>query len=152
MEKNNRILTILITAIVSAALVIFVYEFLLKKDTGSTTTASSTDDGIPKITDGRKTSYTVAEVLSMIKSDKVYLGDSIVIYDNGDMRSSNPKFQGTIDAVLKVEGNVKGLNEKAVQTKIPFQYHLYIFAATIYRDQYAEEFIKTAKDSTTVKQ
>lgn len=148
MEKNNKIITILFTAILSAAAVIFVYEVLLRKNPDSVTGPSAGDGGAPKITDGRKTSYTAKEVIDMIKSDKVYLGDSIVIYDDGTMTSTNPKFQGTIDAVLKVESNVKGLNDRAIETKIPFQYHLYIFSATIYRDQYAEEFIKLSKDST----
>lgn len=151
MENNNKILTILLTAIVSVAAVIFVYEILLKKNSNAATTSAAGDDGMPKITEGKKTSFTATEVLDMIKSDKVYLGDSVVIFDNGDLKSSNPKFQGTIDAVLKVESNVKGLNDKTMQTKIPFQYHLYIFSATAYRDQYADEFTKAPKDSTVSK-
>jgi hypothetical protein len=132
----------------SVAAVVFVYEVLLKKNSDTQTAAVSEGDGEPRITDGRKTSYTAKEVIDMIKSDKVYLGDSVVIFDTGDLKSSNPKFQGTIDAILKVESNVKGLKEKATSTKIPFQYHLYIFAATVYRDQYADEFINSKKDST----
>lgn len=151
MDKNNKIVTILFTAIITAAAVIFVYEVLLNKNSSSTTTVTTEGDGVPKITGGRKTSYTASEVLDMIKQDKVYLGDSVVIYDNGDLKSNNPKFQGTIDAILKVESNVKGLNEQALETKIPFQYHLYIFAATVYRDQYADEFIKSSKDTSASK-
>lgn len=148
MEKNSKILTILITAIVSVVAVVFVYEVLLKKSSNTETTAVTGNEDPPKITNGKKSSYTASEVIDLIKSDKVYLGDSIVIFDNGDLRSSIPKFQGTIDAILKVESNVKGLNDKAKETRIPFQYHLYIFAATVYRDQYAEEFITASKDST----
>jgi hypothetical protein len=148
MEKSNKILIILFTAIISAGIVIFVYEVLLKKNTTAPTAAITDTDGMVKITEGRKTSYTASEVIDMIKKDKVYLGDSIVIYDNGDLTSSNPKFQGTINAILQVESNIKGLAEQVKATKIPFQYHLYIFAATVYRDQYADEFTKSPKDST----
>lgn len=151
MKINNTLLIILVTAAATALVVVLVYEILLKNNIKSEVADSANKDEMPVITDAKKTSYTAAEVISLIKSDKVYLGDSIVIFDNGELRSSLPKFQGTIDAVLKVEANVKGLNEKALQTKIPFQYHLYIFSATIYREQYAEEFIKTVKDSTTAK-
>ncbi|HEX4957469.1 MAG TPA: hypothetical protein VFV46_04775 [Lacibacter sp.] len=147
MEKNNKILTILLTAVITAASVIFVDKVLLKKDADGTVTGTGEGE-MPTITDGKKTSYTAAEVLELIKSDKVYLGDSVVIYDNGTLTSNNPKFQGTLDAVMKVEANVKGLNEKAMETKIPFQYHLYIFAATIYRNQYANEFVNNSTDST----
>lgn len=149
MVKNNKVLTILITATITAASVIFIYEFLLNKNSNTSSTTSVVEEGNPKITGGKKSNYTVGEVIEMIKSDKVYLGDSIVIFDNGDLKSSIPKFQGTIDAILKVESNVKGLNDKARETRIPFQYHLYIFAATVYRDQYAEEFRTTTKDSTS---
>ena len=148
MEKNNRVLTIILSAIVTAAVVVFIYEVVLDKKSTPITTVAAGDEGMPTITDGKKTSYTAKEVIDMIKSDKVYLGDSVVIFDNGDLKSSLPKFQGTIDAILKVESNVKGLNDKARETKIPFQYHLYIFAATVYRDQYAEEFMNTSKDTT----
>ena len=152
MEKNNRILTILITSLISIAAVVFVYEVLLKKNTAQESAVTEAGDGMPTVIGGRKSAYTVDEVISMIKRDKVYLGDSITIFDNGDLKSSNPKFQGTIDAILKVESNVKGLNEQARTTKIPFLFHLYIFSATIYREQYPEEFTKMPKDSTAVKQ
>jgi hypothetical protein len=152
MEKNNKLRIILVTMILSALAVVFVYEILLKKNPKSETTASTNNNEMPVITDAKKTSYTALEILNMIKSDKVYLGDSVVLFDNGELRSSIPKFQGTIDAIMKVETNVKGLTEKAMETKIPFQYHLYIFSATVYREQYPDEFNKTTKDSTTVKQ
>jgi hypothetical protein len=139
---SNRILTLLITAVLSAGAVIFVYEVLLKKKSSSINEVSIAETGIPKITDARKTSFTATEVIDMIKKDTVYLGDSIVIYDNGDLVSSNLKFQGTINSILSVESNVKWLTGKTEETKIPFQYHLYNFAATVYREQYATEFKK----------
>lgn len=78
----------------------------------------------------------------MIKSSKEYLGDSITIYENGKIQSSNEKFFGTINAVLESEANMALVKSNCNANNLPLQYNIYVLAATFYRQQYPEEFKK----------
>ena len=96
-----------------------------------------------KIKGGMKKEYTADDILTMIKSSKEYIGDSITVFENGDITSNNFKLQGTISHVLNNDKEyIKGIT---ASNHLPFQYNLYCSAAGYYRVQYPEEFKKVIK-------
>ena len=147
MKKEPKlILFIVIVAIVGIALVIFRYEkMLIDKDREHKATI--------KIPGGAaiKTDYTAQEIIDLIKRSAEYLGDSITIFENGDMVSSNGKFNGTIQAVLANDGNMGIVKSNMQSNKLPLQYNIYRLAAYYYRQQYPEEVknIQAGKNDST---
>lgn len=93
-----------------------------------------------KIKGGMKKEYTANDILTMIKNSKEYIGDSVTIFENGDITTNNFKLQGTIGHVLNNDKEyVKGIT---TANHLPFQYNLYCLAAGYYRSQYPTEFNK----------
>src|SRR5688572_3366974 len=104
MKKETRlILFVLIISITAIVLVIFRYEKLLADQ-------ERDQKAMIKIPGGAriKMHYTAAEIINLIKKSPEYLGDSVTIFENGDMVSSNGKFNGTIHAVINNDGNKIG--------------------------------------------
>jgi hypothetical protein len=136
MKKETRLLLFtIIIAIVSIAAIIFRYEKLLRSKT-ETLSLSPVKGGTPV------KEYTADEIIQLIKSSKEYIGDSVTIYENGKIQSSNDKFFGTINAVLESEANMALVKSNCNANNLPLQYNIYILAATFYRQQYPEEFKK----------
>lgn len=146
MKKETKlILFILIVSITAIVLVIFRYEKLLVDQ-------EREHKAMIKIAGGTtiKKEYTAQEIIDLIKKSPEYLGDSVTIFENGDMVSSNGKFNGTIQAVLNNDGNMGIVKSSMQSNKLPLQYNIYRLAASYYRQQYADEVknMPVNKDST----
>lgn len=117
--------------------VIFRYEELLSKQ--------KKQDLLPAVQGGALSGkvYSSSEIIKLIAASKEYIGDSITIFDNGEILSANGKFQGTINAVIHSEENMEIVHANTSTNKLPLQYNVYVLAATYYRQQYPEEFGKT---------
>ena len=137
MSKQTKIIvfTILVSAL-TISIIIYRYEFLLKEIKKQQSLGSAK---------GRTPSmkqYTASEIISLIKSSKEFIGDSVIIFDNGNISSSNGKFQGTLQAVIDSEDNMDLVKSNMNSNRLPLEYNIYILAATYYRQQYSEEFKK----------
>jgi hypothetical protein len=82
--------------------------------------------------------YTADEIIDLIKKSKEYLGDTVTIFDNGEMKTSNSRLQGTIAAVIGSKDNMDMVKSSMSANKLPIQYNIYVLAATYYRGQYNE--------------
>jgi hypothetical protein len=80
--------------------------------------------------------YTAAEIIALIKSSSAYLGDSITLFDNGQIHSNNDRFQGTINAVTGTKANMDIVMSHTGSNNLPVQYNIYVLAAQYYRQQY----------------
>ncbi|HEY0680394.1 MAG TPA: hypothetical protein VGD17_19060 [Chitinophagaceae bacterium] len=137
MSRQSKILlfTIIVFAI-ALVLIVYRYESLLKEyKTAQKPSLGTITGGLPS-----NKEYTASEIIHLIKSSKEYIGDSITLYDNGDMLSSNGKFQGTIAAVINSKDNMDIVYSNTKNNKLPLHYNIYVLAATYYRQQYADEF------------
>lgn len=141
MSKPYKLLlfTILV-AVVTIAIIVFRYEQLLARQT-----RQEQGQGLGPVLGGQSsgalhTNSTAAEIIALIKKSKEYIGDSITIFDNGDIITSNQKFQGTIKAITGSKDNMDIVRNNARINKLPLQYNVYVMAATYYRQQYASEF------------
>jgi hypothetical protein len=136
MSKPYKLLlfTILVSS-VTIAIVVYRYEHLLARYKKQEQNLGAVPGGRPS-----DKQYTAAEIIDLIKKTKEYLGDSITIFDNGDILSSNSKFQGTIRAVIESKDNMDIVRNNAKTNRLPLQYNVYVLAATYYRQQYASEF------------
>ena len=144
-RETKLILFVLIVSITAIVLVIFRYEKLLA-DRERDHKAMIKIPGGAKI----KMDYTAGEIIDLIKKSPEYLGDSVTIFENGDMVSSNGKFNGTLEAVINNDGNMGIVKSNMFSNKLPLQYNIYRLAASYYRQQYSDE-VKTMpvkKDST----
>lgn len=136
MKKEVKlVLFISILAIGAVALVIYRYEKLLKEREKSVLELSKVIGG----TKIRK-DYTAQEIYELIKAAPEYIGDSITIFENGEMVSSNVKLNGTLSAVTTSEGNMNMVEANMKNNKLPLQYNVYVIAAVFYRQQYPDEF------------
>ena len=135
MKKETKIiLFVVVVAITAIALVIFRYEkILIDKDREHKSTI--------KIPGGVaiKTDYTAQEIVDLVKKSPEYLGDSITIFENGDMVSSNGKLNGTIQAVITNDGNMGIVKSNMQSNRLPLQYNIYRLAAYYYRQQYPRD-------------
>jgi hypothetical protein len=111
-------------------LVIYRYEKLLK-EVRKENLVENVAGGYPS---AKK--YTAGGIITLIKGCKEYLGDSITIFDNGQMSTSNGQFQGTINAVLSNKDNMDVVMANMETNRLPVQYNIYVLAATYYRQQY----------------
>jgi pilus assembly protein TadC len=136
MKKETRLLifTVLV-AVIAIALIVFRYEKLLKNK-NEVLSVTPVKGGVPV------KEYTAEEIITLIKSSKEYIGDSITIFENGKIQSSNHKFFGTISAVVESEANMALVKSNCIANNLPLQYNIYALAATFYRQQYPEEFKK----------
>lgn len=111
-------------------LIIYRYEKLLAK--------TPAGPGLERVAGGAPAMrhFTAAEMITLIKNSKAYLGDSITILDNGQVHSNNYKFQGTINAVVNSRANMDIVQSQTGSNNLPIQYNIYVLAAQYYRDQY----------------
>ncbi len=137
MSKPYKLLlfTVIIFSL-AIAIIVYRYERLLSKE------EKEPGQGLGSVLGGQPTSkqYTVTQIIDLIKNSKEYIGDSITIFDNGDITSSNDKFQGTLQAVINSKDNIEIVRGSAKNNKLPLQYNAYVLAATYYRRQYPAEF------------
>ena len=89
--------------------------------------------------------YNAQEIIHLISSSPVYLGDTITIFDNGEMQSSLRRFQGTINSVLNSKPNMDIVMDQMETNKLPVQYNVYLLAAQYYRQQYPTDLPANAK-------
>ncbi|HEV3325262.1 MAG TPA: hypothetical protein VG052_06635 [Puia sp.] len=80
--------------------------------------------------------YTAGQIIALIKGSKEYLGDSVTVFDNGQIHSDNGKFQGTLNAVTGSEANMDIVRSNTGTNNLPIQYNIYVLAAQYYRQQY----------------
>ena len=140
MKKNYKLLFFIIGFfIILITLIIYRYEKLLDE-----ARAETVFEHVAGGTSGLKLSN-AQEIINLIRNSKEYLGDSITIFENGEIKSSNDKFQGTIQAVIGSKDNMDMVKGSMAGNKLPIQYNVYVLAATFYRNQYAAEFTPAAK-------
>ncbi len=134
MKKETRLVVFTITiAVIAISLTILRYEKLLK--------LQNSIGVIPKVKGGIIVKeLTAQEIIEQIKASKEYIGDSITLFENGRMATSNPKFQGTISAVINSEENMNIVKSNNDNNGLSIHYNIYVLAATYYRNQYTEEF------------
>jgi hypothetical protein len=138
-EKKLLIFVILV-AVVAIFLVIYRYEKLLVEKDKDMAELNRVLGGV-RI----KKEYTAREIIELIKNSPSYLGDSLIIYENGDMLSSNDKFNGTIQAVITSKGNMTMVKNEMKKNKLPLQYNIYALASIFYKQQYPDEFRPVVK-------
>jgi len=132
MSRDRKLLIFtLILSLLSIALIIYRYEKLLVTERKEFTVMQKVIGGV-----SLNKEYSAEEIISLIKKDPGYLGDSITIFENGEMLSSNSKFQGTINAVLNSKENMNIVTGEMKNNKLPLQYNIYKLAAAYYKQQY----------------
>ena len=132
MRRESKLLLFTIICFsVAIILIIYRYEGLLK---------SAEKAGEAEVSAPAAKKYAAAEIIQQIKTSKEYLGDSVTILDNGDLLSSNGKFQGTISAIVNGRDNMNTVKINTQVNKLPLQVNIYRLAATYYRMQYPDEF------------
>ena len=135
MKKETKlILFVVVVAIVAIALVVFRYEKILIDKENEHKAGTKIPGGV-----AIKTEYTAQDIIDLIKKSPEYLGDSVTIFENGEMVSSNGKFNGTLQAVITNNGNMGIVKSNMQNNKLPLQYNIYRLAAYYYRQQYPEE-------------
>lgn len=140
MKKTRKLLFFIIGFfVILIALIIYRYEKLLIQ-TRKEVTFNHVTGGSPG-----SIQFNAQQIISLIRNNKEYIGDSITIFDNGEMKSSNEKFQGTIQAVISSNDNMDMVKSSMENNKLPIQYNIYVLAATFYRNQYASEFAPPTK-------
>jgi hypothetical protein len=150
MSKAKKLVVfILLVSIVAIFLIVYRYEKkLLDQEREHKESISMT--GGTKI----KKEYSAQEVIDLIKNSPDYLGDSITIFENGEIISSNGKFNGTLHAVTTSEDNMSIVKNLTKSNKLPLHYNIYNTAAAFYKQQYPEDFesVKTVSPSDSIKQ
>ncbi|MEJ7739650.1 MAG: hypothetical protein WKF97_19670 [Chitinophagaceae bacterium] len=134
-KEKKIVLFVIIVAITAIFLLIYRYEKLLIEREMDYKELNKIIDGV-KI----KHDYTKSEIINLIKAIPEYLGDSLTIYENGEMTSSNEKFNGTLKAVINSSGNMEMVKNEMKLNNLPLQYNIYRMAAGFYRTQYQGEF------------
>lgn len=77
------------------------------------------------VPDGVKTSFTSKEIIEMIKKLPYYQGDSIIIYDNGTLRSMDPGINGALYWNLNDAQTRQYLENIAKAENLPLTYVVY---------------------------
>lgn len=135
MKRETKIIFfVVVVSFVAIALVVYRYEKLLVDKERDYKLSNKIRGGVSATKD-----YTAQEIIDLIKKSPEYLGDSVTIFENGDMTSSNGKFNGTINAVITSDGNMNMVKGSMKTNKLPLQYNIYRLAASFYRQQYPEE-------------
>jgi hypothetical protein len=138
MTRDRKLLIFtLILSLLSIALIIYRYEKLLITERKEFTVMQKVIGGV-----SLNKQYSAEEIISLIKKDPGYLGDSITIFENGEMLSSNGQFQGTINAVLNSKENMNIVTGEMKNNKLPLQYNVYKLAAAYYKQQYKTDAAK----------
>jgi|GEM_PF-1665024 len=151
MKKERKIIFfVIVVAIVAIALVIFRYEKLLIDKERDFKGSNKVPGGV-----AIKEEYTASDIIGLIKTSPEYLGDSITIFENGEMVSSNGKFNGTLNNVTTNEGDMNMVRANMKTNKLPLQYNVYRIAAFYYRQQYPDDVKNIpaqTKDTAQIKQ
>ena len=130
MKGSKPLIFLIVFFSIVTGLIVYRYELLLTRVRAETHFENVTGGA------AHDKKYTAAEIVTLIKASKEYLGDSITIFDNGEMRSGNEKLQGTIHAVISSKDNMDVVKAAMAGNKLPIQYNIYTLAATWYRQQY----------------
>lgn len=132
MSKDRKLLIFVVILSVSAiSLIIYRYEKLIHTETKSVLALQKIIGGV-----SLNKEYTAQEIIELIKQSPEYLGDSITIFENGEILSSNGKFQGTILAVLNSKENMNIVAGEMKTNKLPIQFNVYKLASAYYKAQY----------------
>ena len=141
MSKPYKLLLFTIVVFsIAIAVIVYRYEFLISKYKEAQQKTQNL--GIVKGGADSDKEYTAPEIIELIKKSNEYIGDTVTIFDNGDLVTSNSKFQGTIMAVINSKDNMDIVRNNAKTNRLPLQYNVYLLAATYYRQQYPTEFEK----------
>jgi hypothetical protein len=94
-----------------------------------------------KITDGvrLKTEYTTSEITDLIKLEPGYLGDSIVVYEDGTIKSMNDDLQGTIQHITNNTPDINVIEDLVRQSQLPKPVMVYRLAAHYYLTDHPDE-------------
>ena len=129
MKKEYKLAAfVFIVFVVITGFIIYRYETLLRK--------AKDDDTLFKPVEGGTSitsKYSAPEIIDLIKKSKEYLGDSITIFGNGEITSTNGKFQGTLRAVITSDANMELVKSNMQYNKLPLQYNIYVVAAAFLR-------------------
>lgn len=135
MSKDRKLLIfVIILAVASNCLIIYRYEKLIHTETKSALALQKIIGGV-----SLNKEYTAQEIVDLIKKSPDYLNDSITIFENGEILSSNGKFQGTIQAVLNSKENMNIVTGEMKTNKLPIQYNVYKLASVYYKAQYPSD-------------
>jgi len=136
MKKEYKLATfVFIVFVLTTGFLVYRYETLLRKAKANDTLFKPVEGGAAVAT-----KYSAPEIIALIKKSKEYLGDSVTIFENGEMTSTNGKFQGTLKAVITSDANMELVKSNMQYNKLPLQYNIYVLAAAFYRQQYPTEF------------
>lgn len=137
MSRDRKLLIFtLIVSSLAIVLIIYRYEKLIR-------TEKKEYMAMQKIIGGATNKqYSADDIINLIKKDPEYLGDTITVFENGDLLSSNARFQGTINAVLDSKENMNIVTGEMKNNKLPIQYNVYRLAAIYYKQQYKNEATK----------
>jgi len=95
--------------------------------------------------DINKKNYSANKIKRMISKLPDYVGDSIIIFEDGEMISSNIKFQGTIENVINSPENMNMVYADMRTSQMPKAYCIYKLASYYYKSQYKDEFNQSVK-------
>lgn len=87
------------------------------------------------VRDGVKTSFTSSEIIEMIKKLPTYQGDSIIIFDNGTIKSMNAEINGGLSWNLSDKQTRLYLEEIAKSENLPLAYVVYRHVIPYYIQQ-----------------
>ncbi|MBC7903451.1 MAG: hypothetical protein H7Y27_08505 [Gemmatimonadaceae bacterium] len=134
MKKESKIVAFtIIMSIGVISLLVFRYEKLLRQQKKQTV--------LPAVSGGQTTKiFSANEIIKLITASKEYIGDTITIKADGQIFSSNEKFQGTLQQVIEQEDNMQMVMSTTSKNGLPVQYNVYVLAATWYRQQYPDDF------------
>jgi len=136
MKKEYKLATfVFIVFVLTTGFLVYRYETLLRKAKDNDTLFQPVEGGT-----AIATKYSAPEIIGLIRKSKEYLGDSVTIFENGEITSTNGKFQGTLKAVITSDANMELVKSNMQYNKLPLQYNIYVLAATFYRQQYPTEF------------
>ncbi|MCU0436606.1 MAG: hypothetical protein MUC49_01745 [Raineya sp.] len=93
------------------------------------------------VVDGVKTKYTQKEVISMIKKLPTYQGDSIVVFDNGHIKSFLEALNGGLAHAQADPPTKQYLEGLAKSENLPFAFVVYRHVVPYY----IEEHVKSKK-------
>ncbi|MFN3315558.1 MAG: hypothetical protein ACK40K_02015 [Raineya sp.] len=88
-----------------------------------------------RVIDGAKTSFTQKEILDMIKSLPDYQGDSLIIYEDGTIKSLNAEINGGLAWNLNDKPTRTYLEGIAKSEKLPLAYVVYRHVIPYYIEQ-----------------
>ncbi len=90
--------------------------------------------------------YSINEIKQMIKELPDYQGDSLIIDDDGNLKSGDGLIQSVITQMYEVSVNIEGIRNESIAKKIPEQVLVYKTAIRYYLIQYGSKVKKHSKE------